>query len=65
MAAAGAVPIGLTGDQFLRRMYAEVAATLERLGRIVEAAFVHADLLANAWDAVLVLERHGEFALAA
>ncbi|HET9657404.1 MAG TPA: bpX6 domain-containing protein [Kineosporiaceae bacterium] len=54
-----------TVEQYLRTLYTQAAEDLERLGRIEEAAFVRADLLANAWDAVLLLERHGRLALAA
>jgi hypothetical protein len=54
-----------TVAQYLRTLYLQAANDLERLGRIEEAAFVHADLLGNAWDAVLLLERHDRFALAA
>jgi hypothetical protein len=59
------VPTPPTVEQYLRTLYTQAAEDLERLGRIEEAAFVRADLLANAWDAVLLLERHGRLELAA
>jgi hypothetical protein len=58
------VPVG-TLDQYLRTLYTRAAEELERLGRIEEAAFVHADLLHAPWDTVRLLERHGRFRLAA
>jgi hypothetical protein len=60
-----AVSTGPTVEQYLRTLYTHAAEDLERLGRIEEAAFVRADLLASPWDAVLLLERHGRYTLAA
>ena len=54
-----------TLEQYLRTLYEQAADDLERRGRIEEAAFVRADLLACPGDAVLLLERHGRYALAA
>jgi hypothetical protein len=50
---------------FLREKYRQLAARLERDGRIEEAAFVWADLLGDAPAAVALLERHERFDLAA
>lgn len=58
------MPVG-TLDAHLRTLYTRAAEELERLGRIEEAAFVHADLLGSPWDAVRRLEHHGRFRLAA
>jgi hypothetical protein len=59
--------IGLQSELFarLRLLYTQAAERLTREGRIEEAAFVYAELLDRASDAVGLLERHGRFALAA
>nr|WP_254330038.1 bpX6 domain-containing protein [Corallococcus exiguus] len=49
----------------LRERYRETFRRLEREGRIDEAAFVLAELLEAAEEAVSFLERHGRFQLAA
>ncbi len=59
------VPSSVTVQDYLRALYVDAAEDLERLGRIEEAAFVRSDLLGNVWDAVLLLERHHRYALAA
>ncbi|MBN8229783.1 hypothetical protein JYK02_19920 [Corallococcus macrosporus] len=51
--------------QALRERYRETFRRLEREGRIDEAAFVLAELLAATEEAVSFLERHGRFQLAA
>ena len=56
---------GPAGFDALRERYRETFRRLEREGRIDEAAFVLAELLDAAEEAVSFLERHGRFQLAA
>lgn len=60
-----AIPLGTTAQNHLSQLYRQAATELERQGRVSEAAFVLADLLNSATEAVALLERHGELALAA
>lgn len=60
-----AIPWGPTVYQHLTTIYRDAANNLEAAGRIAEAAFVQADLLGNVTNAVALLERHGQFMLAA
>ncbi|MFJ9951905.1 bpX6 domain-containing protein [Kitasatospora sp. NPDC091207] len=63
---AGVSPLsGSTVRQHLSGLYRQAAAALEREGRIDEAAFVLADLLAAPAEAVALLDRHGRAASAA
>lgn len=64
---AGGPAIALGGDYYeqLRRRYRAAAERLEREGRYKDAAFVLAELLNAENEAVALLERHGEFRLAA
>ncbi|GAA3808620.1 bpX6 domain-containing protein [Cellulomonas soli] len=56
---------GATVDGHLRALYQQAAERLEADARVEEAAFVHADLLGSVADAVRLLERHEQPALAA
>ncbi|MBZ0113113.1 MAG: hypothetical protein K8J08_11670 [Thermoanaerobaculia bacterium] len=51
--------------EYFKARYRQAAERLEREGKIEEAAFVYADLLSNANDAVALLERHQRYELAA
>src|SRR5262249_40175530 len=59
--------IGIVPDIFedLRRMYGRAFEKLDREGRYEEAAFVLAELLQESEEAVLYLEGHGLYTLAA
>lgn len=59
------VPYGPTMQQHLAEVYRTAAHQLEREGRILQAAFVLADLLNNPNGAVELLERNGEARTAA
>ena len=63
--ARSSIPTSADLYAFLREKYRDLAARLERAGRIEEAAFVFADLLADPAGAVALLERNGRFDLAA
>ncbi|MFD7416331.1 bpX6 domain-containing protein, partial [Kitasatospora purpeofusca] len=56
---------GTTVHQHLTELYRAAAERLERQGRLDEAAFVLADLLAAPAEAVALLERHGRLSQAA
>ncbi|PBC75804.1 hypothetical protein BX265_0484 [Streptomyces sp. TLI_235] len=56
---------GLDVQQYLTGLYRAAAEALEREGRIDEAAFVLADLLHHAGEAVALLDRYGRTAQAA
>ncbi|MFF2078331.1 bpX6 domain-containing protein [Kitasatospora sp. NPDC058162] len=61
-----ALPLsGPTVHDYLTGLYGEAAEALERDGRIDEAAYVLADLLAAPAEAVALLDRHGRTAQAA
>lgn len=60
-----AVPYGQSLQGHLSQLYRQAAKSLEQEGRIIEAAFVLCDLLRSYQEAVLLLERHRQFALAA
>ncbi|MFJ1708358.1 bpX6 domain-containing protein [Kitasatospora sp. NPDC088346] len=63
---AAASPLSAPGvHQHLSALYRRAAEALEREGRAEEAAFVLADLLHAAAEAVALLERHGRTAQAA
>ncbi|WP_406193809.1 bpX6 domain-containing protein [Kitasatospora sp. NBC_01560] len=63
---AGTSPLsGPTVHQHLGDLYRRAAESLEREGRIDEAAFVLADLLGAPAEAVALLDRHGRTARAA
>lgn len=59
------VPYGPTIYEHLRELYRTAAEGLEAAGKVEEAAFVLADLLDNPGEAVDLLERHGQWRLAA
>jgi hypothetical protein len=59
------VPYGPTVQQHLADLYRQAATELERAGRVEEAAFVLADLLDAATEAVALLERGKRWELAA
>ncbi|MEU4114220.1 bpX6 domain-containing protein [Kitasatospora sp. NPDC028055] len=61
-----ALPLsGPTVHEYLTGLYRDAAEALERDGRIDEAAYVLADLLAQPAEAVALLDRHGRTAQAA
>jgi hypothetical protein len=59
------IPWGPTVHDHLSTLYRRAAEQLERDGQIEEAAFIYADLLDAPNDAVMLLERHRRFELAA
>jgi hypothetical protein len=59
------VPYGADVGEHLERLYRNAAEQLERDGRIIEAAFVFADLLGEPLGAISLLERHDQLAVAA
>jgi hypothetical protein len=63
--AGGSVPYGPNVQAHLCALYLQAADELERAARIQESAFVRAELLNDSGAAAGVLERHGEYALAA
>jgi hypothetical protein len=60
-----AAPYGGDIGEHLERLYRKAAEQLERDGRIIEAAFVFADLLGEPLGAISLLERHDQLAVAA
>lgn len=60
-----AIPVTREAITSMRERYRAAAARLEQQGRIDDAAFVLAELLADVPAAIALLERHGRFALAA
>lgn len=60
-----AIPIADEAILSMRERYRAAAARLEQQGRIDEAAFVLAELLADVAAAIALLERHERFTLAA
>ncbi|MFI1394657.1 bpX6 domain-containing protein [Streptomyces sp. NPDC020681] len=61
----GVIQYGSSSYGHLQRLYREAAESLEKEGRIQEAAFVLADLLGLPEDAAALLERHGRIRAAA
>lgn len=59
------IPVAQNAAALIRDRYRAAVARLEQQGRIDEAAFVLADLLADAAGAIALLERHRRFELAA
>lgn len=64
-AASSAIPVADQARAAIRERYRAAAQRLEQQGRIEEAAFVFADLLADHMTAGTLLERHGRLELAA
>ncbi len=59
------LPGGMQVDEFLRDLYLNAAKRLIDADRVVEAAYVHADLLNDPTTAMDLLEDAGQFTLAA
>jgi hypothetical protein len=59
------IPIEDVAMEMMRDRYRAAAACLEQAGRIEEAAFVFAELLADVKGAIALLEKHGRFSIAA
>jgi hypothetical protein len=59
------LPGGVPVDEFLRDLYLKAVRRLTAAGRVVEAAYVHADLLNDPATAMDLLEDADQFAVAA
>jgi hypothetical protein len=59
------IPVADVAMAMMRERYRAAAARLEQSGRIEEAAFVFAELLADPMAAIALLERHGRYVVAA